>query len=147
MELDGIEILKGMLREMGETMRAEFRVTNANIDSVSYEVAGLKKRVGSLEEWRVAEEGRARRHSERVAALDDRSSSNDLAHEASIAIIRADVEATKNKVDTVLLDIGAMAATVNKLVASPKAKIVASAVVAWLLGYLASKGLTIPALQ
>ena len=146
-ELDGIEILKGMLREVGENMRAEFRVTNANIDSLSYEVSAIKGRVGSLEEWRANEERRALRHSERVAALDERTSSNDLSHEATIAIIQTEVQATKAKVDTVLVDVGLMAKSVNSIVASPKAKMVASAIVAWLLGYLASKGIILPALQ
>lgn len=153
-ELDGIEILKGMLREVGENMRAEFRVTNANIDSLSYEVIAIKGRVGSLEEWRANEERRALRHSERVAALDERTSSNDLSHEATIAIIQTEVQATKakvdsleTKVDTVLVDVGLMAKSVNSIVASPKAKMVASAIVAWLLGYLASKGIILPALQ
>ena len=48
-ELDGIEILKGMLREVGENMRAEFRVTNANIDSLSYEVTAIKGRVADAQ--------------------------------------------------------------------------------------------------
>lgn len=154
LELDGIEILKGMLREMGENMRSEFRVTNSNIDALSYEVGNVKARVGSLEEWRVGEENRRRRHSERVAALDERTSSNDLSHEATIAIIQTEVKATKakvddleTKVDTVLVDVGLMAKSVNNIVASPKAKMVASAIVAWLLGYLASKGVNLPALQ
>lgn len=146
-EVDGIEILKGMLREMREDMRSEFRSTNANIQVVSHDVTTLKNRVGTLERWRADEEGRARRNSERVQAIDDRSSSNDLAHEANIAAIRVDVESTKKKVDTVLLDVGLMAVNVNKIVASPKAKMAASAIIAWLLGYLASKGLSIPALQ
>lgn len=159
-ELDGIEILKGMLREMREDMRSEFRLTNANIESVATEVSSLQERVGLLEKWRVKEEGRVRRHSERVAALDDRSSSNDLAHEASIAVIQAevqsmkktvdamgaDIESTKASVDTVLIDIGLMAKSVNKIVASPTVKIIGAAIGGAIVTWLASKGIHLPAL-
>ena len=94
------------------------------------------------------------RQSLRVREVDERSSSNDLAHEANIAAIRSDVEAirpeiadVRAKVDAVLVDVGELAGGINRIVASPKAKMIASAVVAWLLGYLASKGVSIPALQ
>lgn len=117
------------------------------LNDLASEVMQQGSRISKLEADR-------ERQSIRVKEVDERSSSNDLQHEANIAAIRTEVEAMRptvktleEKVDTVLVDIGEMAAGVNKIVASPKAKMLASAVIAWLFGYLASKGVSIPALQ
>lgn len=117
------------------------------LNDLATEVMQQGSRISKLESDR-------ERQSIRVREVDERSSSNDLAHEANISAIRSDVEAirpelaaVRAKVDAVLVDVGELAGGINRIVMSPKAKMIASAVIAWLLGYLASKGVNLPALQ
>lgn len=128
------------LREGFERVESRQARHERTIHDLATEVMQQGSRIARLESDR-------ERQSIRVREVDERSSSNDLAHEATIAMIQSDVRAVNAKVDTVLLDVASLAGGINRIVASPKAKMFASAVVAWLLGYLASKGVSIPALQ
>lgn len=111
-----------------------------SVDLLSHAVDVVHARLGSLETWRATAEDRFRRNSERAKGLDDRTSQNDLSHEAALAtelVERqalakrlADIE-TKTDAQTVILK------RIAGILDTPEAKRVGQALAAFIIAALA----------
>lgn len=87
-------LLEELMRESRAARAASeagFEQMSTNFETLHYDVGQVKERLGSLEMWRVNQEGRAKRNSDRAQDLSD----HDMGQDAAIAQLL--VKATENE--------------------------------------------------